>query len=298
MPTIDLSQLPRPQIIESLDYENILREVKVFMTGAFPENMRDAVAAAMTLESEPLNVIAQAVAFREMLLRQRINDAAAGCMLSHAVSTDLDNLAALVNVKRLELKPATETEAAIMENDNAFRLRIQSAFEGFSVAGPSAAYEFFARSASGLVADARATSPSPAAVTVAILSTEGDGTASPELIATVTRALSDETVRPLADRLTVQSAAIISYEIDAVLYFYPGPESEPILAAARAALDAWLSNQKAIGRDVARSAIMAALHVPGVQRVELKKPAQDVVISNVQAARCSARNISAGGTDE
>ncbi|EIF5113598.1 baseplate assembly protein, partial [Escherichia coli] len=56
--------------------------------------------------------------------------------------------------------------------------------------------------------------------------------------------------------------------------------------------------QNAIGRDVARSAIMATLHVPGVQRVELKKPAQNVVISNTQSARCTSRNISAGGTDE
>ncbi|CAM2914453.1 baseplate J/gp47 family protein [Escherichia coli] len=298
MPTIDLSQLPRPQIIESLDYESILKDVKAFMIDAFPENMRSAVSAAIALESEPLNIIAQAIAFREMLLRQRINDAAAGCMLSHAVSTDLDNLAAIVNAKRLELKPATDTEAAIMESDSAFRLRAQSGFEGFSVAGPSAAYEYFARSASGLVADARATSPSPATVIVSILSTEGDGTASPELIATVSRALNDETVRPLADRLTVQSATIVSYDIEAVLYFYPGPESEPILAAARNALDTWLKTQNAIGRDVARSAIMATLHVPGVQRVELKKPAQNVVISNTQSARCTSRNISAGGTDE
>ncbi|EPN0535420.1 baseplate assembly protein, partial [Escherichia coli] len=42
MPTIDLSQLPRPQIIESLDYERILKDVKAFMIDAFPENMRSA----------------------------------------------------------------------------------------------------------------------------------------------------------------------------------------------------------------------------------------------------------------
>ena len=71
MPTIDLSQLPRPQIIESLDYESILKDVKAFMIDAFPENMRSAVSAAIALESEPLNIIAQAIAFREMLLRRR-----------------------------------------------------------------------------------------------------------------------------------------------------------------------------------------------------------------------------------
>lgn len=258
MPTIDLSQLPRPRIIEALDYEAILAEIRGYITSAFPEEMRPSVTAAMTLESEPLNIIAQTIAYREMLLRQRINDAAAGCMLSHAVSSDLDNLAAIVNARRLVLKQETETENAVMESDTAFRLRAQAGFEGFSVAGPAAAYEFFARSASGSVIDARATSPSPAAVTVSVLSAEGDGTASPELLAEVTRALNDEKIRPLGDRLTVQSATLVNYQVEATLFFYPGPESAPIMEEARSALDKWLESQTGIGRDVARSAILTS----------------------------------------
>lgn len=136
----------------------------------------------------------------------------------------------------------------------------------------------------------------PAEVVVALLSADGDGTANEALINEVKAVLNDETVRPVADRLTVKSAEIISYKIDATLYFYPGPESEPILQAARAQLEAWLAEQRRIGRDVARSAIMAALHVPGVQRVELTQPAKDLVISETQAARCSATEIRAGGS--
>lgn len=298
MPTIDLSQLPQPTIIESLDYEVILAQTKTFMISVFPEAMRDDVAAAIELESEPLNIIAQAMAWRELLLRQRINDGVAACMLSHSTGSDLDNLGANMNVQRLVITEATDTTPAVTESDAAFRMRIQSAFEGLSVAGPSGAYEYFARSASGKVADARATSPAPAEVVVALLSTDGDGTATEALINEVKAALNDETVRPVADRLTVKSAEIISYTIDAALYFYPGPESEPILQAARAQLDAWLAEQRRIGRDVARSAIMAALHVPGVQRVELTQPAEDLVISETQAARCTATEIRAGGTDE
>ncbi|EFK5955711.1 baseplate assembly protein [Escherichia coli] len=298
MPTIDLSQLPQPTIIESLDYEVILAQTKTFMISVFPEAMRDDVAAAIELESEPLNIIAQAMAWRELLLRQRINDGVAACMLSHSTGSDLDNLGANMNVQRLVVTEATDTTPAVTESDAAFRMRIQSAFEGLSVAGPSGAYEYFARSASGKVADARATSPAPAEVVVALLSTDGDGTATEALINEVKAALNDETVRPVADRLTVKSAEIISYTIDAALYFYPGPESEPILQAARAQLDAWLAEQRRIGRDVARSAIMAALHVPGVQRVELTQPAEDLVISETQAARCIATEIRAGGTDE
>ena len=298
MATVDLAQLPPPQIIEVLDFEVILADVKAVMIAAFPDEQQASVAAALKLESEPLTILAQVIAYRELMLRQRINEGAAACKLSHSVSTDLDNLAGNLNTERLVRIPATETTDAEMESDTALRLRAQSAFEGLSVAGPTGAYEYFAKSASGKVADARATSPSPAVVVVSILSTEGDGTASDELIATVNDTLSADDKRPVADRLTVQSAEIVNYEIDALLYLYPGPESEPILSAADDALRAWLAEQGKIGRDVARSAIMAALHVQGVQRVVLLNPPEDIVIDDTQAARCISHTINVGGTDE
>ncbi|MBH2683734.1 baseplate J/gp47 family protein [Serratia marcescens] len=299
MPTIDLSQLPSPQIIEPLDFETILVDVKAVMIAAFPADQQASVAAALSLESEPLNVIAQAMAYRELLLRRRINEGAAACMLSHAEGTDLDNLAANLDTERLTITPETDTSDAVMESDEALRLRAQSAFEGMSVAGPSAAYEYFARSASGKVADARATSPVPAEVVIAVLSTDGDGTASPELLAAVTAAVNDEEVRPLGDRVTVRSADIVDYSIDAELFLYPGPESEPIINAAMASLRGFLAdNDKKIGRDVARSAISASLHVQGVQRVVLRSPATDLQISDTQAARNVSYAVENGGTDE
>ncbi|MCC4963503.1 baseplate J/gp47 family protein [Klebsiella pneumoniae] len=299
MPTIDLSQLPQPTIIEELDFEEILIEVKAVMVAAYPADRQAAVIAALALESEPLNVLAQALAYREMLLRQRINEGAAACMLSHSTGDDLDNIAANLDTERLIKTEATETTDAEKESDEALRLRAQSAFEGMSVAGPSGAYEYFARSASGKVADARASSPAPAEVVVAVLSTEGDGTASPELLAAVAEAVNDEEVRPLGDRVTVRSAEIVDYEINATLYLYPGPESEPIINAADASLQKFLKqNDKKISRDVARSAISAALHVQGVQRVVLNAPPDDIRISDIQAARNIGYNLENGGTDE
>lgn len=299
MPTIDLSQLPSPTIIEALDFETILADVKAVMVAAFPDDQQSAVAAAMTLESEPLTIIAQAMTYRELLLRQRINEGAAACMLSHATGDDLDNIAANLDTERLVITAATDTADAVTEGDEALRLRAQAAFEGMSVAGPSAAYEYFARSASGQVSDARATSPSPAEVVVAVLSTEGDGTASAALLAAVAAAVNDEEVRPLGDRVTVQSAEIVPYMIDATLYLYPGPESEPIINAAMASLQTFLAdNDKKIGRDIVRSAISAALHVQGVQRVVINTPAADLQIDNTQAARNTGYTVDNGGTDE
>lgn len=298
MATVDLSQLPQPQIIEVLDFEVILQEVKAVMIAAFPAAQQASVTAALALESEPLTVIAQVIAYREMMLRQRINEGAEACLLSYAVSSDLDNLAANLNTQRLTITEATDIADAVMESDSALRLRAQAAFEGLSVAGPTGAYEYFAKSASGKVADAKAISPSPAVVVVSVLSTEGDGSASADLLATVDAALSADDKRPVGDRLTVQSAEIVRYTITAVLYRYPGPESEPIQQAAQQALRSWLSAQGRIGRDVARSAIMAALHVQGVQRVELLEPAQDIVIGDTQAAYCTGFTVTEGGSDE
>ncbi|HBZ0718155.1 TPA: baseplate assembly protein [Klebsiella pneumoniae] len=299
MPTIDLSQLPKPTIIEELDFETILVDVKALMVAAFPADQQSAVAAALGLESEPLNIIAQAIAYRELLLRQRINEGVAACMLSHSTGDDLDNIAANLDTERLTITAATDTTDAVTESDEALRLRAQAAFEGMSVAGPSAAYEYFARSASGKVADVKASSPAPAEVVIAVLSTEGDGTASPELLADVAEAVNDEEVRPLGDRVTVRSAEIVDYEINATLYLYPGPESEPIINAADASLQKFLKqNNKKISRDVARSAISAALHVQGVQRVVINSPANDIKISDVQAARNIGYHLENGGTDE
>ena len=293
MPAVDLSQLPEPAIIAEPDFEAILADTKAMMIAAYPAEQREAVS--LELESEPLNVIAQTTAFREMLLRQRVNEGARACMLSHSAGTDLDNLAGNMNTKRLVITPATDTTDAVMESDTSLRLR---AYDGLSVAGPSGAYEYFARSASGLVRDARAISPSPANVTVSILSTEGDGTATEALLNTVRAVLNAEDTRPVADRLTVQSARIVTWRLNAKLYFYPGPESEPILAAAESSFRKWLAEQGLIGQDVALSAIAAALHVHGVQRVEITEPTQNMSISDIQAARCESFTISEGGRNE
>ncbi len=61
---------------------------------------------------------------------------------------------------------------------------------------------------------------------LSVLSRENNGVASEDLLAVVRNALNGEDVRPVADRVTVQSAAIVEYQINATLYLYPGPESD------------------------------------------------------------------------
>lgn len=302
MAVIDLSQLPAPQIVDEPDFETLLAERKDAFVALYPVDEQAAVARTLALESEPITKQLQESTYREVLLRQRINEAAQAVMVAYALGGDLEQLAANYNVKRLTVTSADNDAvppvAAVMESDEALRLRVPAAFEGLSVAGPTAAYEFHARSADGRVADASATSPAPAEVVLTVLNREGDGTADNDLLAVVEKALNSESVRPVADRLTVRSAEIIPYRVEATIFLYPGPETEPVMEAAKVSLQKYIASQTRLGRDIRRSAIYAALHVEGVQRVELASPLADVVLDKTQAASCTEWSVTNGGTDE
>lgn len=236
MPIIDLNQLPAPDVVEELDFETILAERKATLISLYPEDQQEAVARTLTLESEPLVKLLEENAYRELIWRQRVNEAARAVMLACAAGNDLDVIGANYNTTRLIITPADDSTIpptpAVMESDTDYRLRIQQAFEGLSVAGSVGAYQYHGRSADGRVADISVTSPSPACVTISVLSRENNGVASEDLLAVVRNALNGEDVRPVADRVTVQSAAIVEYQINATLYLYPRSESEPIRAAA------------------------------------------------------------------
>lgn len=300
--TIDLSQLPPPDVVEPLDFESIFAERKARLISLYPADQQATVAATLELESEPVVKLLQENAYREMLLRQRVNEAARATMLAFARRADLDQRAANVNVQRLVISPgdpaAVPPIPPVMESDESLRLRVQGAPEGYSTAGPVNAYRFHALSADGRVADATAISPDPCDVIVTVMSVEGNGTADQPLLDIVAAALNDEDVRPVADRVVVQSADVVEYAIEAELFLFPGPEAEPILQAAQQRIDEYRTLQRRLGRDVRRSAIYAALHAPGVQRVELTMPVADIVLDDTQAAYCTACTITQGGTDE
>lgn len=300
--TIDLSQLPPPVVVEPLDFETLFAQRKAAFIAMYPEDEQEEIARTLELESEPITMLLEENCYRELLLRQRVNEAARAVMLAYSTDSDLDNLAVNFNVERLTIQKEDDSVTppieAVMESDADLRTRTQQAFEGLSVAGPTAAYEFWGRSADGRVADISAVSPTPACVTISVLSREGDGTASDDLLSVVAAALNDEEVRPVADRVTVQSAEIVPYQIDATLYIYPGPEAEPVRQASEQQLQAYIAAQNRLGRDIRLSAIYAALHVEGVQRVELAQPVADIVLSDYQASHCTEYTITVGGYDE
>lgn len=300
MSTIDLATLPAPDVVETLDFETIYAERKARLVSLYPAEQQAEVAKTLALDSEPMAKLLQENAYREMVWRQRVNDAARAGMLAYAQGGDLDQLAANCNLVRLTITPADDTTTpptpAVMETDAAMRERVLLAYEGLSVAGPRNSYIKHARDADGRVADASAISPAPCEAVITVLSNLGDGSAPADLLEVVTKALNGDDIRPVGDLVRVQSAAIVPYEIRATLYVdNTGPEAELILQAATARANAYRSTQRRIGRDVNRSAIIAALHVEGVTKVVLEQPAVDLALDLTQASHCTGITLTNGG---
>jgi len=329
MTTVDLSLLAPPDVVETVDYETLLDRRKTRFIELAPD-----LSAVMDLESEPAVKLLEEASYNEILLRTRVNEAARAVLLAYATGNDLDHLAALYNVTRLMTSPGDSSVippvAPTLETDDALRLRVQMAPEGFSTAGPSGAYRFHALSADGQVLDASVDSPRftslaltpeqlavlpagiialactydaglptprPGMVRIAVLARAGDGTPPASLLATVMAALNADDVRPLTDEVVVTAPEIIPYALRATLITYPGPSAQTVLEAAQGEAAAYVAATHRLGYDVTLSGLYAALHRPGVQRVELTAPAAAIVCGPQQAAYCTAIDIALGGTN-
>lgn len=292
---IDLSRLPPPQVVQVPDFEALLAELKADLGARLV-----SLAPALTLESEPVVKLLEAFAYRLVLERDRSNQASRAVMTAFATQGDLDHLGLLVGVTRLIITPADPiaNTPAVLEGDDDLRRRIVLAPEGFSTAGPEGAYVFHALSASGQVRDASCTSPAPGEVVVTVLSRAGDGSASAELLDLVEVALSASDVRPLTDHVTVQSATIVAYAVQAQVFTYVGPDPTLVVDESRRRLAGYVAETFALGRDVTRSGLFAAMHVAGVQRVVLTAPAADVVVDPTQAAGLTTAEVAYAGTAE
>lgn len=326
---VDLSRLPPPTVVEQLEYETIRARALARLQVLDPEF--DA-----TVESDPAIKFVELLAYIEMLLRQRVNDAAHAVMPAYAVGADLDNLAALFGIERFVIDPgnpaALPPVPPTLESDADFRRRLVLAPEGYSVAGPPGAYIFHALSASSDVLDAAVDSPEPddireivmdvlaahgasgplvAAMTAAldaaswpgevfvtVLSRDGDGEADADLLEVVADRLNGDGIRPLTDSVSVQSAEIVDFAIEATITYLVGPDRAIVLAEAQSRLTTHLASIRRLGRDVTRAGIIAALHVEGVQNIALTAPAADIVLTRAQASHCTGVTLIDGGTGE
>ena len=250
----DLTQLPRPEVVENLDFETILQVHRADLLARYPE-----AAAVIDLESEPLNKLLQAHAYRELLYRQRVNEAARAHLLAFATGADLDHKAAFYGLTRLA-----------GENDERLRARVQLRIKSLAGNGTREAYELTAMTASQNVRDARATQPFPGRVHLLLWC--HDAAQAEATLATVLAAINADDGRPLGVPVTVALARARAINITAAIEREAGAPADLAQRLVVTLADA-LAAYARLGRDVPRSWITARLHTAQVAAVRFPDPA-------------------------
>lgn len=325
--SVDLTNLPFPGIVDKLSFEDIYSQMRAQMEGTQPMLFVGNEAVILdaervetdtekyckvpfvdglkflNVEADPAARQLQVVAYRELMIRQRVNSAAKGLTLAYAKDSDLDQLGANFDVARFD-----------GELDASFRRRIQLSTEGYSTAGPEGAYISHALNAHPNITDVAVNSPTfisptisqsvrdqlpdnalvlvsedavqldnpmPGDVVVSIVSETGE--ANQEEIDAVVLALAE--VKPITDRVIVKSAELINVLINATIHTFSNLGKGIVLQTAADKLKAYMKEQTRIGNDVPISGIMAALHQPGVSRVEMVTPTTDILCDINQAPK-------------
>ena len=303
MSTVDFSQLPEPNLIQELDYESIFNERKEKFIALYPATEQNQWRTILNRESDPVVKVLQENAYLELLYRNKCNADARSLLLAYAEGSDLDHLALTeYGLIRLIVTPADNSvvppSPAIYESDERLRERCLLSFDGMNTAGSANAYRYFALSADGRVDGIKVRSDEANPYLLDIVITQVDsinGEASAELITAVQKALDPDHVRPVCDRPTVKSSIATNYQIEAVLYVGKNAEDALLLETANIRLDKYIKNAQKNGESIYLSAIYAALHVDGIERVEIISPTADLVMDNYHHPYCTTKSITVGG---
>ena len=305
MSTVDFSQLPEPNLIQELDYESIFNERKEKFIALYPATEQNQWRTILNRESDPVVKVLQENAYLELLYRNKCNADARSLLLAYAEGSDLDHLALTeYGLIRLIVTPADNSvvppSPAIYESDERLRERCLLSFDGMNTAGSANAYRYFALSADGRVDGIKVRSDEANPYLLDIVITQVDslnGEASAELITAVQKALDPDHVRPVCDRPTVKASSATNYQIEAQLYVGKNAEDALLLEAANIRLDKYIKNAQKNGESIYRSAIFAALHVDGIQRVVITSPENDLVMDSYHHPFCIAKTIAIGGVE-
>lgn len=275
----DLTQLPPPAVVEVLDYEALVTAHKQDLLQRYPEAVN-----VLALPSEPLVKQIEAFAYRELLLRERINQAARANLLALATGTDLDHKGAFYGLARL---PG--------EADERYRTRIQLRIAALAGNGTAEHYRLLAMSASANVRDANITSATPGCINVVLWLL--DSSLAQNTSATVLAALNAPNARPLGISICVAVARPVTLDVTATLWREASAPAD-LVAQISVRFIAALARYASLGRSVPLSWITAQLQQPGIARVEFPvagQPAAITVLAADQYAIPGVIQLSDGG---
>lgn len=256
---IDLATLPPPNVVELLDYTTLYSEVQTQFRALYPQ-------WSAVLESDPVTKLLELTAYRELLLRARINDAALSNLLAFATGTDLMGLAAFYNIEKM---PG--------ERDDRLRTRIQLKAASMAGNGLPEWYQTTAMAASLDVIDTAVQRPKPGAVELIIMVSAGADPAATQTAVEQVFALPGGLPGGLLS-FNVRVATPVPVAVAGTVY-RDATAPIDIVESLTANFPVVLAGYSKIGRGVGLSWIESKFQTAGVVRVDLTAPTQNIAIA-------------------
>lgn len=270
---IDLSRLARPRAIEQLDADQLIGDfITRFLEAWTVFRAADPSLPNYTAEglrTDLAAIVARPFSALRLEDRQRVNDAVLSVLAPYAEKSDLDAIAASVNIERLVLSPASTTAAAVMETDAALLRRYLLAMSR-PAAGSSDRYLLEAWTAWPQMGDCRVNGR-------AIHGRRGDvdivvsGPAgrdpTPAELALVRTAVLDPSCKPEAVSVSVMAAQRWPYAVSLVIELPRGPDPQLVVAEAETRVSAAAAERTVIGGEIPPERLAGAAYGANVIKV-------------------------------
>jgi len=237
-----------PNIIEEIDYDTLKKDTLAYLKEFLPD--------VSFLESDVVMLIIEALLYRDILLRGRINASLRASYLYTATGSDLDTIAYGYGVSRLE-----------GEDDEALRNRCVLGLSRFSTAGARDSYRYWAKSVSATIGEVVILSPEPGVVEVAYDADE-------DFDAAIFAQCNDENVRPLCDRVIVTKASRTVRDIVLSITLRDGAD---LIQTRNAIVVAFGALKLGIGADLPLSQIFSTASVNGIYKILITNLTDDIV---------------------
>ena len=263
-------------VLEKIDVEMILssRMLRLKQLWAFYDPPSAAQYDVENLEFDPIKINQEVCSYFELLLRDRVNQAARSITLAYAIGTDLDAIASRYpgGVPRLE-----------GESDDRYRRRIWLSPNTLSPHGTAEAYEFWALTSLPALRDVTAIRSVmhdyyPTILITCLKEPPAEPKPTDEELVYIRAYIQSLSRQGLTDVISVNPPKIreIQYRIN--VWLYPGTVQNQTMDKIVVNLANLVNDQYWLGHDHSHTAIHASCRLTGVHHIDILEPEDDVMV--------------------
>ncbi len=194
----------------------------------------------------------------------------------------------------------TESEGgAELETDESLAERVYLVPSSYSVAGPDAAYIYWAKTYNANIGSVKPTSPMPGEAVIYVLMKDGTmpGT---ETLKGLEQYLSQNKIRPMTDLVSVKAPTAVNFNLKLTYYINRSdlPSAITIQQEVEKAVDEYIKWQTTvIGRDINPDELRKRIRSAGAKRAEIISPAFTVV-GDEAVAQLVSKEADYGGLED